>query len=519
LQSLGIHQPPPATRRPRAKTIGEAGAGGVVAEDLTRRLLRVQAKVGPDANTSLPVQRTSGMSPSRQQRPHDAEETLLSAGASAVAGTYNATLLERGSAPPTAALPRRSHQSPHSPSVSAQLFQQQQVSGVPAEAPVRTLRPMRSFHGQVPATISSVAVPSPPVPSGSLGRRPTSSRGRASQDMNAGVVKSARASLDKTSRTSADYLQQQQLSLPPLQPLQVPVSPVRGPFGPSSPSSVVQTRVYIGDMQRFNVVEAGPETNAKDMLDMLAQQGDLRGEERRSSNWMLYEVCHDFGMERPIRNFELVTDISGSWSKEKTMNCFMVKQSPFALSLANIPSSIPTRGGFVDYESKRGKWNKRWLELREHGLWLSKREGKDEEFLCSLSAFDVYIVTRIHKTPKPFSFSVKSTDPITLFENKSDYLHVFSCPDDSGRQWVENIMLARSYILYQEKHVLFRNKIVSMGQSAGASTGGAALSRAGTRKRPAQTYVNLANSGPGAGASQATVPFEPGSLLAKRAAT
>ena len=35
-----------------------------------------------------------------------------------------------------------------------------------------------------------------------------------------------------------------------------------------------------------------------------------------------------------MRGFELVTDIAGSWNKDKTMNCFMVKQSPFAQTLA-----------------------------------------------------------------------------------------------------------------------------------------------------------------------------------------
>jgi hypothetical protein len=42
---------------------------------------------------------------------------------------------------------------------------------------------------------------------------------------------------------------------------------------------------------------------------------------------------------------------------------------------------------------------------RRHGLWLSKRDnGKDEVFLCKLTNFDVYSVTRVMKTPKPFVF-------------------------------------------------------------------------------------------------------------------
>jgi hypothetical protein len=50
-------------------------------------------------------------------------------------------------------------------------------------------------------------------------------------------------------------------------------------------------------------------------------------------------------------------------------------------------------------------------------------QGKDETFLCSLSNFDAYAITRRHKAPKPFAFAVKSSDNISLFENKADYLH------------------------------------------------------------------------------------------------
>ena len=63
--------------------------------------------------------------------------------------------------------------------------------------------------------------------------------------------------------------------------------------------------------------------------------------------------------------------------------------------------------------------------------------------MCSLSNFDTYVVTRIQKAPKGFTFAVKSTDPVTLFENKSDYLHVFCCPEEFARQWMENLLLAR----------------------------------------------------------------------------
>jgi hypothetical protein len=70
-------------------------------------------------------------------------------------------------------------------------------------------------------------------------------------------------------------------------------------------------------------------------------------------------------------------------------------------------------------------------------------QGKDEIFLCSLANFDAYVVTRIHKSPKPYVFAVKSTDNLSLFENAADYVHVFCCSEMVGKKWLENILLAR----------------------------------------------------------------------------
>ena len=125
-----------------------------------------------------------------------------------------------------------------------------------------------------------------------------------------------------------------------------------------------------------------------------------------------------------------------------------------------MPTSSPTYSGYVEYEIKRGKWTKRWMELREHSLWLSKRDSvsylasycrilahysqmKGETFLCKLSNFDAYSVTRAHKSPKPFVLAVKSTDNLAFFEDTSDYLHTFSCKEKEGLQWIANILLAR----------------------------------------------------------------------------
>lgn len=80
-------------------------------------------------------------------------------------------------------------------------------------------------------------------------------------------------------------------------------------------------------------------------------------------------------------------------------------------------------------------------------VWIT--QGRDEVCLCSLSNFDAYFVTRLHKAPKPFIFAVKSTDNLSFFENTADYLHIFSCNQKEGEKWMEAILLARvSPIIY-----------------------------------------------------------------------
>ncbi|KAG1855843.1 hypothetical protein C8R48DRAFT_608683, partial [Suillus tomentosus] len=270
-----------------------------------------------------------------------------------------------------------------------------------------------------------------------------------------------------------------------------------------------QQRVFIGDMQRFNTVEITPNTNAGDVVALIANQGSLDD----TAVWMLFELANDFGMERPIRSYELLSNVTASWNKDKLLNAFVVKRTYLApfLSRSNIPTSSPTNRGYIEYESKKGKWSKRWMELREHSLWLAKRDtGKDETFLCSLSNFDAYYITRKRKSPKPFVFAIKSTDNISLFENVSDYVHILSCNQKDGERWMEAILVARSYVLFQERHVLFAKP----GESTSISNN---LSRSQTRKqsistRPSQPLVSV--SAPFS-ASATAVTFEPGSLLAK----
>ncbi|KAI0251975.1 hypothetical protein BJV78DRAFT_1206062 [Lactifluus subvellereus] len=396
----------------------------------------------------------------------------------------------------------------------------------------KSIRPMRSFHR--PGTAESMRAQPLPVhlPShdaSRLGRSATTaSRPVGRHDQSETSAHVTPGSLSKSSRhLRASEDAHQQLTAPTqsgsqrvsVQHISTDVSdpPPSLPAVSREPKQISwQQRIFIVDLQRFNTVVMNPTTTAREVIGVLETQGQLANWVG-AGGWMLFEVSQDFGMERPIRNFEVVSEVINSWDKDKSVNLLVAKKTPLAALLhpSAMPSSSPIFSTYVEWESKPRKWNKRWLQLREQGLWLSKKNnGKDETLLCSLANFDAYVVTRIHKSPKPYVFAVKSTDNFAFFENAADYVHVFCCSEKDGKKWLENILLARSYFINQERNTL------SVGVSpVSGGTSAKIPSRSGTRKgsRTAQQpLLHVSAHTTAATIATQSYAFEPGSLLSKR---
>ncbi|KAF8606849.1 hypothetical protein BDV93DRAFT_395675, partial [Ceratobasidium sp. AG-I] len=240
-----------------------------------------------------------------------------------------------------------------------------------------------------------------------------------------------------------------------------------------------EQRIYIGDRQKFVIVDVGPpSTTAKDVIEVARQRGEL--EIGGAGGWQLWEQSNECGMERPIRDFEFVNDVLKAWNPEKRVNVLIIRRSPLwgILKPENIPSSSPTMSGWVMWTSKPGKWSKRWLQLKEHCLFVCKNDkGKDQTFVCGLSNFDGYIVTHVQRAPKGFVFAAKSTESSGVFEKEEESSHIFSCDREIGEVWLQKILLARSYILQQERAVLPRSS-----GGGGLSASKSMLSRSGTKK-------------------------------------
>ncbi|RDB17791.1 hypothetical protein Hypma_000958 [Hypsizygus marmoreus] len=499
-----------SSRRPRTKTLPASEMQPFNPEDLTRKLQTMEVAQPPISQHH----RSNSGNASKRER----------------SGSSRPGSAGRDTSDPKGFQPFASM--PHSPQEGS-----------------RTLRLMRSFHRSEKKVDDHRSVPMPFDSERKIGRSLTRTRTRADTSTSNAISPrsyAAQISHDESllklpPRRSAEegrkHVKVNHDTKPPSASIELERSPrpslQQRPPVPPLPADVVsgsshtsrgtaaQQRIFVGDMQRFNMVEIGPSTNAGNVIEMVEAQGTLKGWVG-SGGWMVWEVAQDFGMERPIRSFELLADVQASWNKDKMMNTFIIKLTPLAVPLSRsaMPTASPMHSGYIEWETKRGKWNKRWLQLREHSLWLSKRDnGRDEVLLCSLSNFDAYFITRPYKAPRPFSFAIKSTDNLSFFENTADYLHIFSCGEKEGAAWMEAILLARSYVLFQERNVLFNPKATG-GNAASNST---SLSRAGTRKsssaRPAQTL--LAVPPPFTGNTQhmahSNDVFEPGSLLRKLA--
>lgn len=165
--------------------------------------------------------------------------------------------------------------------------------------------------------------------------------------------------------------------------------------------------------------------------------------------------------ERPLREYEFVSEVAENRASQSS-DYFLLRPTELAsyLSIRSVPTSSPALAGYVYLQDRKKKWSKRWLELRDHSLYHGKSEkGKDQELLCHTSSFDVYIVQpSALKTPKAHAFALRSQDSITLFEKPDqDYVHFLCLSDPAAhRDWVKNILNARTYVLKQERAALFR---------------------------------------------------------------
>ena len=260
------------TRRARSHhRPGEPVTIAFPADDLTRRLLRVQA----------------------QGQPRDSDGVYTSASS---AHQHPQNGIQPQAAPSASYFSHASHSS--QPPSSTDPYKND-MAGHP-------LRHMRSFHGtssNYPHSSGDI-VPTPPL------KRPSSSRTRNVEDTNENAIILGRAKSIKSTRPSFDEPRSHYSTTddfqPPVPPLPASTksampsirsaSPPKNPASGRATGPTTQMRIFVGNLQRFNMVEIGAHTMAKDVLEIVRSHGDVHDDERTSGGWMVFELCQDFGM-------------------------------------------------------------------------------------------------------------------------------------------------------------------------------------------------------------------------------
>ncbi|KAL6247457.1 hypothetical protein RBB50_005803 [Rhinocladiella similis] len=174
---------------------------------------------------------------------------------------------------------------------------------------------------------------------------------------------------------------------------------------------------------------------------------------------VLLESYSQLGLERPLRRYERIRDVMNSWDHDDQNHLFIMAQSECAaagVDDADAPGQQPTGVSVQMYHSHRpGKWDKRWLKLREDGqITISKHEhGLDSTKICHLSDFDLYTPTSKQfkklKPPKKMCFALKSQEKSSMFLNGANFVHFFSTKDkDVAAKWYTEVQSWRSWYLY-----------------------------------------------------------------------
>ena len=138
------------------------------------------------------------------------------------------------------------------------------------------------------------------------------------------------------------------------------------------PAFHCKQRIYINDPQHHSSFDIDERTTPADIL------AQLRAKNAISDNpaYVVVEMWRTLGVERTLREYEYLQDCIESWGNDANSSLFLVKKSNMAPYLRQAAPEVASdvSGAWVQMETKRGKWSKRWLEVRAQSLFVGKSE-------------------------------------------------------------------------------------------------------------------------------------------------
>ncbi|KAI9187593.1 hypothetical protein H9P43_001983 [Blastocladiella emersonii ATCC 22665] len=273
----------------------------------------------------------------------------------------------------------------------------------------------------------------------------------------------------------------------------------------------VAVRVYIHDAAMFKTVEVTSVMSAGVVAEAVVERAML---DNRHGQWTLFELFHDIGVERPLRDWERVTEVLRTWERD-TRNVLLIRRYGYrdSLTLDALKVFYPVLRDWIHYETKPGTFKKRLFELRTGapsepgvrtsrdaaaaaGLYMATGEDKQFVLLCNLTHYDVYtpIGNPKKKAPTKFSFSLKSQQRMSTFEDANDgfVFHFYAPTMEKMKEWVLALRNARAHLdrilrpewLIPPEQALLGAEFPVAPESAAATAAAAAAAAAAGPQKP-----------------------------------
>lgn len=149
------------------------------------------------------------------------------------------------------------------------------------------------------------------------------------------------------------------------------------------------------------------------------------------------------GVQRPLRKYEHVRDVMNSWDDDRQNSLVLLPSATggndLELDANYAPREQPADFACqLSYSQKPGKWDKRWVTLRQDGqVTVAKKpdmKAADQTNVCHISDFDIYTpapkqLARKIRPPKKHCFAIKSQQKSNLFMSMESFVHFFCSSD------------------------------------------------------------------------------------------
>lgn len=223
---------------------------------------------------------------------------------------------------------------------------------------------------------------------------------------------------------------------------------------PISAVNAGERRVKIRCKDTSLTIPITPSTTCRDVLKYAARH--MR-EAIDVHSAVVVESFSQLGLERPIRRYERIRDILNSWDSDER-HTLLIRPGSTCTTLDLRESGAPRQqpvGGTVQlyHSQKPGKWDKRWIQLRNDGQVTVSKNGTDFTNICHLSDFDLYDLTEAQvktlKPPRKVCFALKSQQKPSMFLEGANYVHFF-CHKDQAivLPWYHAVHSWRSWYLF-----------------------------------------------------------------------